>query len=94
MSREHRSSQRRELGAQPSSSSFNRRRSASLALRIARAMTGAVIAANPEGSPALRSVILVAAPAVSSHVYVVSIGKGPCEVAITKRRPGSTSLTS
>jgi len=47
---------------------------------------------NP-GADATAS-ISVAPSAASSQVYVVSMGNGPCAVAITKRRPGSSSRTS
>src|SRR5262249_60672648 len=54
--------------AQRSRTAFSRRRSASLALRMARAMTGAVTAEKPDGSPRLRRRILVAPSGVSSQV--------------------------
>jgi hypothetical protein len=53
---------------QRSRSAFSRRKSASLAFRMARVITGAVTAANPEGSPVLRRVISVVPSAASCHV--------------------------
>ena len=55
-------------GGQRSRSAFSRCRSAAFALPMARVMTGAVTAAKPEGSPVLRSVILVAPSAASSQM--------------------------
>src|SRR5918994_2462652 len=69
-------------------------RSLRLARRTARSITGAAIRANPDGSPRLRSPILVPPPGASAHVYVVSIARGPSVVAITKRSAGTISLTS
>jgi hypothetical protein len=57
-----------QVVAPASSSAFNRRRSASFARRIARAMTGAATAASPDGSPRLRRVIAVPPSPASSHV--------------------------
>src|SRR5262245_9513270 len=65
-----------------------------MARLIARAMTGAATLWKPEGSPRLRSVIRVAPSPESSHLYVVSIGNGPCAVLITSRSPGTSSRIS
>ena len=76
-----------------SSSAFRRRRSARFARRIARSISGAPTFAKPAGSPRLRSVMRVPAPA-SAKPYVVSIGNGPCAVLMTSRSPVTSSRTS
>ena len=73
---------------------FSRFKSLRLARRIARAITGANSLENPAGAPRFRKTILVAPCSVSVQAYVVSIGKGPSEVLITNRSPGTSSLTS
>ncbi len=62
------------------------------AIDMQRADTRAL--GGPRLSIRWRRVILVAPSASSSQVYVVCMGNGPCAVAITKRRPGSSSRTS
>jgi hypothetical protein len=57
-------------------------------------MSGAISLEKPLGSPRLRSTILVLPSPTGSHVYVVSIGNGPCAVRITSRAPGTNSTTS
>ena len=57
-------------------------------------MMGAETLAKPDGSPRLRSVIRVTPGDESSHVYVVSIGNGPSDVLMTKRRSGTISRIS
>ena len=65
-----------------------------MARRIAIAMNGAESFEKPVGAPRLRSVIRVPPSGVSCQVYVVSMGNGPSAVLITKRSPGTISLTS
>ena len=57
-------------------------------------MNGATSVENPLGLPRLRRVIRVLPASRDCHVYVVSIGNGPCAVRMTNRSPGSSSLTS
>ena len=73
---------------------LRRRRSLLFALRIARAMNGAISLEKPLGFPWFRSVILVPPADVDSQPYCVSIGKGPSEVRMTRRAPGTKVTTS
>src|SRR6186713_1117255 len=61
---------------------------------MAIAMNGPMNAPNPDGVPRFRRVILVRPADVVSHVYVVSIGNGPCAVRMTNRWPGENSTIS
>ena len=56
-------------------------------------MSDDAIFANPEGCPRFRSRIRVPPSGVSLHSYVVSIGKGPSVVRMTRRTPGSYTST-
>ena len=64
------------------------------ARRIAAAIIGLAAQVKPVGSPRFRNVIRVPPSAVSSHVYVVSIGNGPSAVDISRRSPGTSSEIS
>ena len=57
-------------------------------------MIGASNFEKPCGSPRLRSVMRVDGSDTADHVYVVSIGNGPCAVRITSRACGSSSTSS
>jgi hypothetical protein len=77
-----------------SSKAFRRARSLRLARRIAEAMNGAKRREKPVGLPRFRSVMRVLPCSVDSQIYVVSMGKGPATVRMTRRSCGLNSVTS